>query len=219
MPTSCVPKHYCGTHAPGWLSGAHPTSVGQIVNSKVCFHWGGSCCNWHTYIQIKKCNGFYVYKLGKTPCCWLRYCGNAGFGELRSNALGILLNTDFTMQWYEHYGGCLLIYCYCLCIKFFFANTSNFDTFAFEKQLKKSYCISLLICFIWNIKWLRLRIDCKTVRIFARVLRKKCATEKIWSECGYVEWDWGETNRQLVPTQERRKSRYFSVHLLKKNYI
>ncbi|XP_073237998.1 uncharacterized protein [Porites lutea] len=79
MPTSCVPKHHCGTHAPGWLSGAHPTGVGQTVSSKVCFHWGGSCCHWHTYVQIKKCNGFYVYKLGKTSHCWLRYCGNAGF--------------------------------------------------------------------------------------------------------------------------------------------
>ena len=81
MPTSCVPKHYCGTHAPGWLSTAHPTRVGQIVNGKVCFHWGNKCCNWHANIQIKRCNGFYVYKLVRTPVCWLRYCGNAGFGE------------------------------------------------------------------------------------------------------------------------------------------
>ena len=80
MPTSCVPKHYCGTHAPGWLSDSHPTSVGQVVNGKVCFHWSGKCCNWHANIQIKKCNGFYVYKLARTPVCWLRYCGNAGFG-------------------------------------------------------------------------------------------------------------------------------------------
>ena len=80
MPTSCVPKHYCGTHAPGWLSGSHPTNVGQVVNGKVCFHWGGRCCNWHANIQIKKCNGFYVYELARTPVCWLRYCGNAGFG-------------------------------------------------------------------------------------------------------------------------------------------
>lgn len=87
MATSCVPKHYCGTHAPGWLSGAHPTSVGQIVNARVCFHWGGSCCNWNTNIQIKKCNGFYVYKLHKTPVCWLRYCGNAGFGESKAEYL------------------------------------------------------------------------------------------------------------------------------------
>jgi len=81
MPTSCVPKHHCGTHAPGWLSGSHPTRVGQTVNGKVCFHWGSNCCQWHANIQIKRCNGFYVYKLGKTPVCWLRYCGNAGFGK------------------------------------------------------------------------------------------------------------------------------------------
>ena len=131
MPTSCVPKHYCGTHAPGWLSGAHPTSVGQIVNSKVCFHWGGSCCNWHTYIQIKKCNGFYVYKLGKTPCCWLRYCGNAGFGELKRNTLGTLFRI------------------YCFCVKFFFfANTANFDKFAFEKETRivLLYLVTYLLC-------------------------------------------------------------------------
>ena len=82
MPTACVSKHYCGTHAPGWLSGSHPTRVGQVVNGKVCFHWGSNCCNWNAAIQIKKCNGFYVYKLARTPVCWLRYCGNAGFGEL-----------------------------------------------------------------------------------------------------------------------------------------
>lgn len=75
-----IPKHHCGTHAPGWLSGSHPTNVGQVVNAKVCFHWGANPCNWQTNIQIKKCNGFYVYKLVRPPVCWLRYCGNAGFG-------------------------------------------------------------------------------------------------------------------------------------------
>ena len=83
MPTSCVPVHYCGTHAPGWLSTPHPTSVGQIVNGTVCFNWGDNCCSWDANIQIKRCNGFYVYELVKTPVCWLRYCGNAGFGEWR----------------------------------------------------------------------------------------------------------------------------------------
>lgn len=82
MPTSCVPKHHCGTHAPGWLAGSRPTRLGQVVNARVCFHWGSNCCNWNANIQIKRCNGFYVYKLAKTPVCWLRYCGNAGFGKL-----------------------------------------------------------------------------------------------------------------------------------------
>lgn len=81
MPTECVPKHRCGTHAPGWLSTPHPTRTGQIINGKVCFHWSGNCCRWSSIIQIKKCNGYYIYKLGKTPCCYLRYCGNGGFGK------------------------------------------------------------------------------------------------------------------------------------------
>ena len=87
MPTSCVPIHYCGTHAPGWLSTPHPTSVGQIVNGTVCFNWGDNCCSWHANIQIKRCNGFYVYELVKTPVCWLRYCGNAGFGEWKGRTI------------------------------------------------------------------------------------------------------------------------------------
>ncbi|XP_022808401.1 uncharacterized protein LOC111345391 [Stylophora pistillata] len=84
MPTACVPKYYCGTLAPGWLSTSHPTRVGQVVNGKVCFHWGSSCCKWNTTIQIKKCNGFYVYKLTRTPVCWLRYCGNSGFDPCKA---------------------------------------------------------------------------------------------------------------------------------------
>ena len=98
MPTTCVPKHYCGTHAPGWLSGAHPTNVGQIVNGKVCFHWGGSCCNWYANIQIKKCHGFYVYKLERTPVCWLRYCGNAGFGKAPPRLITSLFIVDFLVS-------------------------------------------------------------------------------------------------------------------------
>jgi len=85
MPTSCVPKHYCGTHAPGWLSGSHPTKIGETVNAKVCFHWSGNCCNWNANIQIKRCNGFYVYRLARTPVCWLRYCGNAGFDPCKAS--------------------------------------------------------------------------------------------------------------------------------------
>ena len=105
MPTACVPKHYCGTHAPGWLSGSHPTRVGQVVNGKVCFHWGSNCCNWNAAIQIKKCNGFYVYKLSRTPVCWLRYCGNAGFGELGIAYFSFFLCmesriTEFTLRFW-----------------------------------------------------------------------------------------------------------------------
>ena len=76
MPTSCVPKNRCGTHATGWLNGSHPSVEEGIVTRRVCYHWNSNCCNWKNDIQIQNCGAFYVYRLVKTPVCWLRYCGN-----------------------------------------------------------------------------------------------------------------------------------------------
>ena len=78
MPTSCVTKNRCGTHAPGWLSGAHPTVAQGIQSVKVCFHWLDNCCMWSTNIRVRNCDGYYVYELKTPPACHLRYCGNSG---------------------------------------------------------------------------------------------------------------------------------------------
>lgn len=78
MADSCVPQLHCGTHAPGWLNGDHPVNEGEVVERQACFHWGSSCCKWSTKIKIKKCKGFFVYELQRTPACHLRYCGNSG---------------------------------------------------------------------------------------------------------------------------------------------
>ena len=77
MPTSCVGNYRCGSYAPGWLSGSHPSVAGGAVNATVCFHYFG-CCDLSTSIRVRNCSGFYVYELGPTPGCWLRYCGNGG---------------------------------------------------------------------------------------------------------------------------------------------
>ena len=74
MPTSCVPIHRCGTHAPGWLSGDHPSEDQGVVTRKVCFHWSGDCCRWSVNIKVRSCGEYYVYQLPKTPVCNLRYC-------------------------------------------------------------------------------------------------------------------------------------------------
>ncbi|KAL9987885.1 hypothetical protein ACROYT_G002263 [Oculina patagonica] len=76
MPESCVKERHCGTHAPGWLNGSHPTMADGAVKRKVCFHWSSSCCRWSTMIDVRNCGGFYVYKLYRPPACTLRYCGN-----------------------------------------------------------------------------------------------------------------------------------------------
>ena len=82
MPDTCVPKKRCGTHAPGWLSGGHPTVAEGAVRRKVCFHWSSGCCQLSSNIRVRNCGAFYVYKLSPPPACSLRYCGNREKGML-----------------------------------------------------------------------------------------------------------------------------------------
>ena len=78
MPTSPVPIRYCGTHAPGWMNGKHPSKNEGAVSRKVCFHWSNNVCLWNIQITVRNCGSFYVYKLPRTPNCSLRYCGTSG---------------------------------------------------------------------------------------------------------------------------------------------
>ena len=77
MPTSCIPPHRCGTHAPGWLNGAHPDEYEGKVTRQVCFSHS-SCCQWSVNIQVQNCSGYYLYYISGTysgHSCALRFCG------------------------------------------------------------------------------------------------------------------------------------------------
>ena len=100
MPTLCVPKNRCGTHASGWVTGGLPTARYQLVNRKVCFHWGNKCCNWNTNIRVRNCGGFNVYYLSKPPACSLRYCGNRRGMSLKS--VYESPENESIAEWYEH---------------------------------------------------------------------------------------------------------------------
>ena len=76
MPDKCVPRNRCGTRAPGWLNGTHPSQTEGTVSRTVCYHWFNGCCEWSNDINVRNCGGFFVYELQKTPECYLRYCGN-----------------------------------------------------------------------------------------------------------------------------------------------
>ena len=77
MPTSCVSKLRCGTHATGWMNGAHPTVAQGKVTRKVCYSWDSNCCNWSNNIEVVNCGQYYVYKLSPPSAgCTLRYCGS-----------------------------------------------------------------------------------------------------------------------------------------------
>ena len=78
MPASCVAKNKCGTAAPGWLQGRHPSPSEGAIQAKVCYHWN-TCCDTPTDIRVRNCGAFYVYELKPGPGC-TRYCGNGGQG-------------------------------------------------------------------------------------------------------------------------------------------
>ena len=76
MADSCVDQYHCSSWIPGWLNGTHPAVADGAVQRRVCFsigYWG--CCYYTTYISVRNCGAFYVYKLNKVNY-YLRYCGN-----------------------------------------------------------------------------------------------------------------------------------------------
>ena len=74
IPEFPIEPHYCGTNSPGWLNGTHPLFEGEVVNRTVCFNYSDNLCLWSSQIQVKHCGNFFLYNLGETPVCELRYC-------------------------------------------------------------------------------------------------------------------------------------------------
>ncbi|KAL1264812.1 hypothetical protein QQF64_005167 [Cirrhinus molitorella] len=70
----------CGTNAPLWLNGGHPTVEDGVVTRDVCGHWSNNCCYFQSNpIKVKACPGdYYVYEFVSPPTCYLAYCADAG---------------------------------------------------------------------------------------------------------------------------------------------
>ncbi|KAL8566457.1 hypothetical protein ACOMHN_015093 [Nucella lapillus] len=79
MPTTCVPKNHCNTHAPMWLDlqGNTAPGVGEEKEGRACAHWSSSCCHWKTPITVRNCGDYLVYKLQPRSDCHLAYCVEA----------------------------------------------------------------------------------------------------------------------------------------------
>ena len=82
MADSCVTMRHCGARDPGWLSGGHPSVSDGAVLRKVCFTGYSGCCRHSTFVSVRNCSGFYVYKLSPVypyNNCDFRYCSSYGF--------------------------------------------------------------------------------------------------------------------------------------------
>ncbi|XP_073256827.1 protogenin A-like isoform X2 [Porites lutea] len=85
MSTICrYSSGYCDASNQASLQGSHPTVEEGVVSRKVCFGYYQSryrygqkqintCCKQSTYIKVRNCGSFYVYKLKPTPSN-SRYC-------------------------------------------------------------------------------------------------------------------------------------------------
>ncbi|KAK2876066.1 hypothetical protein Q8A67_020162 [Cirrhinus molitorella] len=79
MPDTCVNQYSCGTDAPLWLNGGHPTVEDGVVTRDVCGHWSNNCCYFQSNpIKVKACPGdYYVYEFVSPTICNLAYCAES----------------------------------------------------------------------------------------------------------------------------------------------
>ncbi|XP_043945195.1 uromodulin-like [Protopterus annectens] len=80
MPEHCIKEYNCGTVAPVWLNGSHPSSKEEIAIRKTCVSQKLDCCSFSNNIKVKACtNGYYVYKLEGIESCPHSYCTDPRF--------------------------------------------------------------------------------------------------------------------------------------------
>ena len=76
MPEFKIDSYHCGTVAPIWMQGPHPSEDDDVVDRTACVNFNnmfGGCLSFT--IQVKNCSSFYVYYLVSPPFgCNMAYC-------------------------------------------------------------------------------------------------------------------------------------------------
>ncbi|XP_065068293.1 uromodulin-like isoform X2 [Rhopilema esculentum] len=101
MLTKCPARKgsFCAAEFQGWLTGSNPGIHEGEVYRTVCFSRYYDCyCYYQTYIKVKNCGTYYVYKLDGVPSCNLRYCGaedQMAKVECSNNYMRVILDTKY----------------------------------------------------------------------------------------------------------------------------
>lgn len=76
MPESKVDVNHCGTIAPIWMRGQHPSVADGVMDRVACVNYKGmfNGCLVALQIKVKNCSGFYVYYLRPPHGCPMGYC-------------------------------------------------------------------------------------------------------------------------------------------------
>ena len=74
MATKSPGTHKCGAPYPAWLDGVHPTVAEGTVRRIVCINKNG-VCKEQSFVDVKNCTFYYVYKFYFSNECPFRYSG------------------------------------------------------------------------------------------------------------------------------------------------
>ena len=85
IPERMVAQDHCGTRAPVWLNGRHPTKKGQNVVRQACVNkldLNNGC--WEFFdINIMNCGDYFVYYLQPPSYCSVAYCAGKQCNKFR----------------------------------------------------------------------------------------------------------------------------------------
>jgi len=76
IPLTKPPPYSCGTVAPIWIRGQNPNITNETKSVDACtniFDEDDGCTQSHA-IEVKKCEGYFVYHLISTFGCSMAYC-------------------------------------------------------------------------------------------------------------------------------------------------
>nr|XP_058945176.1 von Willebrand factor D and EGF domain-containing protein-like [Pocillopora verrucosa] len=76
LPEHIVNPHHCGTVAPIWMRGVHPSVADNVVDRFACVNFNGlfQGCLTAIPIKVKNCSDYYVYHLRPPHGCAMGYC-------------------------------------------------------------------------------------------------------------------------------------------------
>ena len=82
MPETNPGNGRCGTYAPIWLNGHHPTTYNVVTDVTACavMPWLDPVCGIAYNIKVVRCSGdFFLYRLKPPKYCSIAYCAGNVF--------------------------------------------------------------------------------------------------------------------------------------------
>ena len=104
MPMTKPVPNSCGTVAPIWMNGSHPTVEEGPVARKACVNAPTRLplgCGYHYDIRVRNCSGYYIYQLKSPQHCYSGYC--AGKCVVRQNTEYSWLSLPHALAKYCHF--------------------------------------------------------------------------------------------------------------------